>query len=82
MISKSFLQTGMKIAFEKNIPDKNRRSVWKWGAINGANRINREDSSRDDVASDVDSTPMWPSTTAHSTSTGLDVTNMGYTGLI
>ena len=39
-------------------------------------------SSRDDVASDVDSTPTWPSTTAHSTSTGLDVTNTGYTGLI
>ena len=28
---------------------------------------NGEDSSRDDVASDVDSTPTWPSTTAHST---------------
>ena len=62
-ISKSFLQIGMKIAFEKN-------------------GINGEDSSHDDVASDVDSTPTWPSTTAHSTSTGLDMTNMGYTGLI
>ena len=98
-ILKSFLQTGMKIAFEKNrrsvfnkndieivlhkndfeivftnrdenrfwknIPDQNRRSVWKSGAINGVNGINGEDSSRDDVASDVDSTPTWPSTTAH-----------------
>ena len=44
-ISKSFLQTGIKIAFEKNIPDQNRRKVWKWGAMNGANGINGEDSS-------------------------------------
>ena len=43
---------------------------------------NGEDSSRDDMASDVDSTPTWPSTTAHSTSTGLDLTNTGYSGLI
>ena len=49
----------------------------KWGE-----RINGEDSSCDDVASDVDSTPTWPSTIAHSTSTGLDMTNMRYTGLI
>ena len=50
-------------------------------ALSGS-KDNGEDSSRDDVASDVDSTPTWPSTKAHSTSTGLDVTNTGYTGLI
>ena len=38
-----FWITDFEKCFWKNIPDQNRRSVWKSGAINGANGINGED---------------------------------------
>ena len=78
-ISKSFLQTGIKIAFEKNIPDQNRRKVWKSGGDEWGER---------DKWGRFFSVCMWRPTWIPRRRgrpreyTRLDVTNPGYLGLI